>query len=45
MTTEEIVKTEAIINNWIKSDIKLHTDVLSIEEAKLTGATSSTTEF
>jgi len=40
MTPEEIAKTESIINNWIKSDIKLHTDVLSIEEAKLTGATA-----
>lgn len=40
MSPEEITKTETIINNWIKSDIKLHTDVLSIEEAKLTGATA-----
>ena len=40
MTPDEITKTETIINNWIKSDIKLHTDVLSIEEAKLTGATA-----
>lgn len=40
MNPDEINKTEAIINNWIKSDIKLHTDVLTIEEAKLTGATA-----
>ena len=40
MTPDEVKKTEKIINNWIKSDIKLHTDVLSIEEAKLTGATA-----
>ncbi|MCM1264865.1 MAG: DHHA1 domain-containing protein, partial [Candidatus Gastranaerophilales bacterium] len=40
MTPEEVKKVEKIINNWIKSDIKLHTDILSIEEAKLTGATA-----
>ena len=40
MTPDEIKKTETIINHWIKSNIKLHTDVLSIEEAKLTGATA-----
>ena len=40
VTPEELVKVENLVNNWIKSDIKLHTDVLSIEEAKLTGATA-----
>ena len=40
VTQEELVKVEKLVNNWIKSDIKLHTDVLSIEEAKLTGATA-----
>ena len=40
VTPEELVKVEKLVNNWIKSDIKLHTDVLSIEEAKLTGATA-----
>lgn len=40
MNPDEITKTENIINNWIKSNIKLHTDVLSIEEANLTGATA-----
>jgi alanyl-tRNA synthetase len=40
MTVDEIKKVERIINDWIKSDIKLHTDVMSIEEAKLTGATA-----
>ena len=40
VTPEELLKVEKLVNNWIKSDIKLHTDVLSIEEAKLTGATA-----
>ncbi|MBR3889071.1 alanine--tRNA ligase, partial [bacterium] len=40
MTQDELVKAEKLINGWIKSNIKLHTDVLSIEEAKLTGATA-----
>ena len=40
VTPEELVKVEQLVNNWIKSDIKLHTEVLSIEEAKLTGATA-----
>ena len=40
VTPEELLKVEKLINNWIKSDIKLHTEVLSIEEAKLTGATA-----
>lgn len=40
MTEDELVKTEKLINGWIKANIKLHTDILSIEEAKLTGATA-----
>jgi len=40
MTPAEIKKTENIVNNWIKSNLKIHTDVMSIEEAKLTGATA-----
>ncbi len=40
VTPEELLKVEKLINNWIKLDIKLHTEVLSIEEAKLTGATA-----
>ena len=40
VTPEELLKVEKLVNNWIKSDIKLHTEVLSIEEAKLTGATA-----
>ncbi len=40
VTPEELLKVEKLINNWIKSDIELHTEVLSIEEAKLTGATA-----
>ena len=40
MTPDEIVKTEKIINNWIKDKIEVHTDVMSIEEANQTGATA-----
>ncbi|MCR5265302.1 MAG: alanine--tRNA ligase [Cyanobacteria bacterium RUI128] len=40
MTPDEIVKTEKIINNWIKEKIEVHTDVMSIEEANQTGATA-----
>jgi len=40
MTPEEVLKVEKIINTWIKSNLKLHTDVMTIEEAKLTGATA-----
>ena len=40
MTPEEVLKVEKIINNWIKANLKLHTDVMTIEEAKLTGATA-----
>src|SRR5574344_993109 len=40
MTSDEVEKTEKIINAWIGKEIPLHTDILSIEEAKLTGATA-----
>lgn len=40
MTPAEIQKAEDIVNGWIKSNIKIHTDIMSIEEAKLTGATA-----
>lgn len=40
MTPDEIVKTENIINNWIKEKLEVHTDVMSIEEANQTGATA-----
>src|SRR5574344_1222253 len=40
MTTEEVQKVEDIMNNWIGQKIEVHTDVMSIEEAKKTGATA-----
>ena len=40
MTPEEIVKTEAIMNEWIGDKLPVQTEVMGIEEAKLTGATA-----
>ncbi len=40
MTTDEIRKTENLINEWIKEEIEVHTDVMPIEEAQQTGATA-----
>ncbi len=40
MTPEEIQKTEDIMNKWIGEKLPVHTDVMDIEEAKLTGATA-----
>ena len=40
MTPDEIRKTENIINDWIGEKLPVHTDVMGIEEAKLTGATA-----
>lgn len=40
MTPEEIVKTEEILNNWVSKGLNVHTDVMDIEQAKLTGATA-----
>ncbi len=40
MTQAEIQKTEEIINKWIGEKLPVHTDVMDIEEAKLTGATA-----
>ncbi|MCD8378163.1 MAG: alanine--tRNA ligase, partial [Candidatus Gastranaerophilales bacterium] len=40
MNADEIKKTEKIVNDWIKSGLKIYTDVMTIEEAKLTGATA-----
>ena len=40
MTPEEVAKTESIMNKWIGEKLPLHTDVMGIEEAKLTGATA-----
>ena len=40
MTPEELQKTENIINNWINEKLDIHTDIMDIEQAKLTGATA-----
>ena len=40
MTPDEIAKTESIINNWVADGLNVHTDVMDIEQAKLTGATA-----
>ena len=40
MTPEELQKTENIINNWINEKLDIHTDIMNIEQAKLTGATA-----
>ena len=38
MTKEEIAKVEAIVNEEIANDISVYTEVMSIEDAKKTGA-------
>ena len=40
MTPQEIQKTEDILNKWISQKLEVHTDVMDIEQAKLTGATA-----
>lgn len=40
MTVEEIFKVEEILNNWVAKGLNVHTDVMDIEQAKLTGATA-----
>lgn len=40
MTPEEVQKTEDIINEWIWEKLPVHTEVMGIEKAKLTGATA-----
>ena len=40
MTQAEVQKTENLLNKWIGEKIPLHTDVMDIEQAKLTGATA-----
>lgn len=40
MTPEEIFKIEEIMNNWISKGYDVVTDVMDIEQAKLTGATA-----
>ena len=40
MTSDEIQKVETQMNDWINNKLKVRTDVMDIEEAKLTGATA-----
>lgn len=40
MTPDEILKVEEILNNWIAKGYEVKTDVMDIEQAKLTGATA-----
>lgn len=40
MTPNEIQKTENIMNEWIAEKLPVHTDIMDIEQAKLTGATA-----
>ena len=40
MTPQEIQKTEDILNKWIAQKLEVHTDIMDIEQAKLTGATA-----
>ena len=40
MTPEEIEKTENLMNKWIGEKLPVNTEVMGIEEAKLTGATA-----
>lgn len=40
MTLQEVKKTEDIMNKWIGEKLPVNTDVMGIEEAKLTGATA-----
>ena len=40
MTPDEIFKVEEIMNNWVAKGLNVHTDIMDIEQAKLTGATA-----
>lgn len=40
MTPDEVQKVENLMNEWISQKLKVNTDVMDIEEAKLTGATA-----
>ena len=40
MTPDEVQKTENLMNEWISEKMPVRTDVMGIEEAKLTGATA-----
>ena len=40
MTPDEVQKTENLMNEWIAEKLPVQTEVMGIEEAKLTGATA-----
>ena len=40
MTPDEVEKTENLMNEWIGEKLPVNTEVMGIEEAKLTGATA-----
>jgi alanyl-tRNA synthetase len=40
MTPDEIAKVEDILNQWVAQGLNINTDVMDIEQAKLTGATA-----
>lgn len=40
MTPDEVQKVENLMNEWISEKLTVRTDVMDIEEAKLTGATA-----
>lgn len=40
MTSDEVKKTESIINEWINEGLKVETKVMNIQEAQKTGATA-----
>ena len=40
MTPEELFKVEEIMNNWVADALPVITDIMDIEQAKLTGATA-----
>ena len=40
MTPDEVQKTENIMNKWIGEKLPVQTEIMGIEEAKLTGATA-----
>ncbi|MDO5307117.1 MAG: alanine--tRNA ligase [bacterium] len=40
MTSDEIKKTEKLMNKWIGDKLPVQTEVMDIEQAKLTGATA-----
>ena len=40
MTPEELFKVEEIMNNWVAEALPVITDIMDIEQAKLTGATA-----